>query len=178
MEGRQSNTQRVQPVADPSFSIPGSYAEPYLQDDLNFANLAIITNFENPSLGPTNTLLLDNVPLFFDAAKLYRVLSNPNCSSQGYHNRGVLSVRLASTSTSKMALVVCPSVEVAMNLKANFNHLEIVPGATLYVAFAKVTERIMTDGFNASSTKQTAPQGDFVNEQKPRPSKVPEPRQK
>ncbi|KAM9926637.1 hypothetical protein OXX59_003101 [Metschnikowia pulcherrima] len=178
MEGRQSNTQRVQPVADPSFSIPGSYAEPYLQDDFNFANLAIITNFENPSLGPTNTLLLDNVPLFFDAAKLYRVLSNPNCSSQGYHNRGVLSVRLASTSTSKMALVVCPSVEVAMNLKANFNHLEIVPGATLYVAFAKVTERIMTDGFNASSTKQTAPQGDFVNEQKPRPSKVPEPRQK
>ncbi|KAM9908193.1 hypothetical protein OXX69_006122 [Metschnikowia pulcherrima] len=46
MEGRQSNTQRVQPVADPSFSVPGSYAEPYLQDDFNFANLAIITNFE------------------------------------------------------------------------------------------------------------------------------------
>lgn len=116
-------------------------SQPFLQDDSNFTDLTITTNFENPSLGPTNTLLLDNVPQFVDAANLYQLLNSPTgMVSTGYHLRGILSVRVSNTSTSKLALVVCPSVEVAMNIKATFNHLEIVPGIILYVAFAKLSE--------------------------------------
>ncbi|GEQ68044.1 hypothetical protein JCM33374_g1710 [Metschnikowia sp. JCM 33374] len=139
------NIQRSQPVHESSLIFTNSNAEPFLQDDFNFFDLSITTNFENPSLGPTNTLLLDNIPPFLDASKLYQLLSNPTGMLSGSHNRGVLSVRMASTNNSKMALVVCPSVEVAMSLKASFNHLELVPGAIIYVAFAAVMEKSKTE---------------------------------
>lgn len=112
------------------------YYQPFLQNDFDFSKVVITTNFENPSLGPTSTLLLDNVPQFVDAAKLFQLL-NGSGSNPG-HGRGILGVRVSPTTTSKMALVECPSIEVAMGLKASFNHLEIIPGIILYVAFAKL----------------------------------------
>lgn len=132
-------THDMHPNANPQMDLP-QYSHPFLQDDADFSELTITTNFENPSLGPTNTLLLDNVPHFVDAGKLFQLLNNANGMISGLHGRGILSVRVSSTNTSKMALVVCPSVEVSMNIKASFNHLELVPGVILYVAFAKLSD--------------------------------------
>lgn len=118
----------------------GSLFLPFLQNDFDFSEVMITTNFENPKLGPTSTLLFDNVPQFVDAANLFQLLSNSSAAVAGMHGRGVLSVRVSSVVSSKMALVECSSVEVAMGLKANFNHLEIIPGSILYVAFARLGE--------------------------------------
>ncbi|KAF3988695.1 hypothetical protein FT663_03927 [Candidozyma haemuli var. vulneris] len=116
--------------------------QPILENDFNFSSVVITTNFENPSLGPTSTLLLDNVPQFMDAAKLWHLIASfPGAVGNPLHGRGVICVRMSATSTTKLALVECASIEVAMNLKANFNHLELVPGLILYVAFAKLSER-------------------------------------
>ena len=49
-------------------------------------------------------------------------------------------IRITTTTTSKLALVECTSIDTAMSLKASFNHLELVPGNILYVAFAKVDD--------------------------------------
>lgn len=120
------------------FPMGASFNQPILQNDFDFADVSITTDFENPSLGPTSTIVLDNVPHFVDAANLFQLLNN---STGGMHGRGVLSVRVSSMPSSKMALVECSSIEVAMGLKANFNHLEIVPGIILYVAFARVSDQ-------------------------------------
>lgn len=108
-----------------------------LLNDLNVAELAICTHFENPNLGPTTTLLFDNLPPFMDAANLHQLLSG----STGFHSRGILAIRVTPASTSKMALVDCASVEHAMSLKARFDHLELAPSLVLYVAFAKVSPK-------------------------------------
>lgn len=110
---------------------------PVLLNDLNVAELAVCTHFENPNLGPTTTLLFDNLPPFMDAANLHLLLSG----STGFHGRGILAIRVAPGSASKMALVDCASVEHAMSLKARFDHLELVPSLVLYVAFAKVSPK-------------------------------------
>lgn len=172
--------QQSQPVTDSSLTFSNLSAEPFLQDDFNFFELLVTTNFETPSLGPTNTLLLDNVPPFLDASRLYQLLSNPTGVILGLHNRGVLSVRVALAGNSKMALVVCPSVEVAMNLKANFNHLEIVPGNVLYVAFAKVAEKMKSMapvGAPSSNPPQGISQQNFsqINRLPPASKSEPEP---
>lgn len=112
--------------------------QPVLQDDTDFSDLSITTNFENPNLSPTNFLLFDNLPNFIDSIKLWSILSN----SLGSRAKGsIKSLKVATTKTSKLALVECSSVEIAMTLKANFNHLELVPGITLYAAFALVTDK-------------------------------------
>ncbi|SGZ55695.1 CIC11C00000001618 [Sungouiella intermedia] len=113
---------------------------PYLQNDFDLSEVVITTNFENPNLGPTSTLLFDNVPQFVDAGNLFQLLNNSPAAVAGMHGRSVLSVRVSSMASSKMALVECSSIEVAMGLKANFNHLEIVSGSILYVAFARLAE--------------------------------------
>ncbi|KAI5956288.1 hypothetical protein KGF54_000763 [Candida jiufengensis] len=110
---------------------------PTLIDDFDFGQLIITTNFENTNLGPTKFLLFDNLPLFIDSIKLFSILNNSN--SQNKFGT-VISVKITITTTSKLALIECSNIETAMNLKANFNHLEIVPGNTLYVAFAKVEQ--------------------------------------
>ncbi|KAG7663056.1 uncharacterized protein J8A68_003438 [[Candida] subhashii] len=110
--------------------------QPVLIDDFDFSQLIITTNFENPSLGPTKYLLFDNLPLFIDSTKLYSILANSLGTQRSFGN--VYSIRVTTTTTSKLALVECTTVDIAMTLKANFNHLEIVSGVTLYVAFAKI----------------------------------------
>lgn len=102
---------------------------PHLDNDYDFAAALIVTNFENPALGPTNTLLFDNVPAFIDAARLWHLLGS---------SQGLLRVQAVRMGALRMALVELVLVEAAMLLKANFDHLEIVPGTVLYVAFAKV----------------------------------------
>lgn len=116
--------------------------QPFLEDDFNIFELLIKTSFDNSSLGPTNTLLFDNLPQFFDAAKLHQLLTNTPLQPPGSAHRDIASIRMSQTSNSKMALVVASSVEVAMMLKAAFNHLKIVPGVILYVAFAKVLDKV------------------------------------
>lgn len=131
--------------------------QPILEDDFSFSLVVITTNFENPSLGPTSTLLLDNVPQFMDAAKLWHLIaSSPGAVGNPLHGRGVICVRLSSTNTTKLALVECASIEVAMNLKANLNHLELAPGLILYVAFAKISDRPASHAQAQQSYRQPA----------------------
>lgn len=108
---------------------------PYLQDDFDISKVSITTNFENPNLAPTRFVLFDNLPHFVDALKMWSILS----SSIGSHRVivNIRSIRVASLNTSKIALVECVSVDVAMNVKASFNHMELIPGIVIYVAFAK-----------------------------------------
>lgn len=123
------------------YLLGGPVAQPVLQNDFDLSSVVITTNFENPSLGPTNTLLFDNLPHFVDAGSLFQLLNNSAGAIAGLHFRGVAGVRISSMPLSKMALVDCLSIEVAMGIKANFNHLEIVPGVILYVAFARLADQ-------------------------------------
>lgn len=123
-----------------------------LQDDFDIFDLSIITSFDNPNLGPTNTLLLDNLPHFIDSAGLYKLLSNPTVEHVGHYNAGIKSVRVGQRTNSKLALVECISIEAAMNIKAGFNHLEIMPGVILYVAFAKVCDNLANTVAHISNT--------------------------
>ena len=120
--------------------------KPDLIDDFDFSQLMITTNFENTNLGPTRFLLFDNLPLYIDSCKLFMILVNSN-NHKSFGS--VVSVKMTITTTSKLALVECTNIETAMNLKANFNHLEISPGNTLYVAFAKVEEPRMMDVYDS-----------------------------
>lgn len=150
-------------------SVSEGLLRPVLLNDLNVAELAVCTHFENPNLGPTTTLLFDNLPPFMDAANLHQLL----LGSAGFH-RGVLAIRVGPAAASKMALVDCASVEHAMSLKARFDHLELVPSFVLYVAFAKVTPKtrlsqsppgsghhslgsVHTSGMASYSTSSSAP---------------------
>lgn len=116
-----------------------------LQNNYDFSEAVITTNFENPSLGPTKTLLFDNVPVFMEAASLLQLINNV-MAPIGSYSRGIVSVRVSPANVTKMALVECSSVESAMSIKANFNHLELVPGVILYVAFAQLTSRVGSRG--------------------------------
>lgn len=150
---RLSQHQNMGPIgnqlqfADPtnqSFEYPLNFAsKEILQDDFDIFDLSITTSFDNPNLGPTNTLLLDNLPHFIDAAGLHKLLNNPTNALITYHNSGISSVRVSQRTNSKLALVECVSIEAAMNIKATFNHLELMPGVILYVAFAKVGESLL-----------------------------------
>ena len=113
-----------------------------LQDDLDIFAFSITTSFDNPNLGPTNTLFLDNLPPFVDALGLHKLLHSPGSVPLSMTAAGVTSVRVAHRPNSKLALVTCASIEAAMSIKASFNHLELVPGVILYVAFAKVVENV------------------------------------
>lgn len=132
----QQNLHQAPPAPPPAQNY-GSYA-PRLLDDFDFGPLSITTTFENPSMSPTRSILIDNLPVFIDAGKLHAVLNN----SLGAHRAtgSVESVRISPSLLAKLALVECNSIDIAMALKANFNHLELVPGVILYVAFATVTE--------------------------------------
>lgn len=112
--------------------------QPILHDDFDYNQFIITTNFENPNLGPTKCLLFDNLPQFIDSIKLWSILNN----TLGHHRSmgSILSVRVTRTNTSKLSLVECLNIDVAMSLKASFNHLELVPGVILYVAFAKISD--------------------------------------
>lgn len=131
--------------------------QPILADDYDFLQLVITTNFDHPNMGPTRLILFDNLPQSIDALKLYYILNNSLGSSsygqlppQGPSSSAlnIKSIRMTPASASKLALVECVSVEVAMNLKANFNHVELVPGVVLYAAFAKLVEGIPQKGLN------------------------------
>jgi protein JSN1 len=119
---------------------------PFLQDDFDLSQLSIMTNFENPNLGPQKSILIDNIPLFVDSVKLYSIMNN---SLNNQRNFGAIkSVRLANATNSKLALIECINLDVAMALKASLNHCELAPGITLYVAFAKLAD----DNVNVSKT--------------------------
>lgn len=141
LQNQQHGQQQTFPHHMGDFSLGGPLTQPVLQNDFDLSTVVITTNFENPSLGPTSTLLFDNLPHFVDAASLYQLLNNSAGAIGGLHYRGVSSVRISSMPSSKMALVDCSSIEVAMGIKANFNHLEIVPGVILYVAFARLADQ-------------------------------------
>ncbi|CCE79971.1 Piso0_003064 [Millerozyma farinosa CBS 7064] len=125
-------------------------SQPLLQDGVDFSQLILTTNFENPNMSPTRFLLFDNIPDFLDASKLWSILMNAigNNRSLGVIN----SIRISSTS-AKLALVECNTLDLAMNLKAGFNHLELLPGVVLFVAFAK-----LVDNSNSSSGHTKSPE--------------------
>lgn len=132
-----NKTNHIQQI---SYVPKQNQTQPVLQDNCDFSQMAITTNFENTNLAPTTFLLFDNLPIFVDSVKLLSILNNSLGSNRA--TGSIKGVSISSTSTSKLALVSCSSVEIAMSLKASFNHLELVPGAVLYVAFAKVMEKI------------------------------------
>lgn len=142
--------------------------KPLLQDDFVLSQLMITTSFENPKLGPTMSILFDNLPQFIDSIKLWSILNNSLGNNRSLGN--IKSVRISSTSTSKLALVECTSVDLAMTLKANFNHLELVPGVVLYVAFAKFAEN-SNGGTNNNEASYTSGNSNPAAPLQPAPQK-------
>ena len=137
-EGESTSTYPQYTSLNATYS-QNSTEPPVLQDDFDITKLNIITNFENPNLGPTRFILFDNLPHFVDALKMWSILSN----SLGTHRSvgSIRSVRMSTLNTSKIALIECASIEIAMGLKASFNHLELVPGVVIYIAFVKFEDQ-------------------------------------
>ncbi|WPK27715.1 hypothetical protein PUMCH_005112 [Australozyma saopauloensis] len=141
LHAMSSQSAYADSIGNQLFDFPLAYAsKEALQDDFDIFDLNITTSFDNPNLGPTHTLLLDNLPHFIDAAGLHKLLSSPPASA-AYHNSGITSVRVSLRSNSKLALVEFVSIEAAMSIKATFNHLELMPGVIMYVAFARVGDK-------------------------------------
>lgn len=137
-QAQAAQAAQAQAMAQSQFQSQQSI-NPLLVDDFDLSTIVITNNFENPSLGPTPYLLFDNLPMFFNSVKLWSFLNNSFGNNNNYVKalNNILSIRSTTTSTSKLALVECASIEIAMNLKASFSHFEIVPGIILYIAFAK-----------------------------------------
>lgn len=148
LASHQSQQQHNQPMTYNS-------GVPNLQDEFDFKQLVITTTFENTQLGPTKFLLFDNLPLSIDAANLWSVLNNALLAQKaGFLQKetAVRSIRMATVSAPpnknqntananpKIALIECANVDIAMTLKARFNHLDGAPGKMIFVAFAQVIE--------------------------------------
>ena len=142
---QQNDTMLGQNLSNHSHVVgdPSLLTHPMLQDDFDLTQLMITTSFEKSNLHPTNCLLFDNMPIFLDSKKLWSILKN--IVSDPKSLGGVKSIKVSSTSSSKLALMECTKVEIAMNLRAVFNHLEIVPGVIIYVAFAHLISRAETE---------------------------------
>lgn len=115
-------------IPDFKFQSYNTYQQPVLVDDVEIFKSILSNSFENPSLGPTKYLLFDNVPNFFTSGKLFNLL----------RSQGIISIKTYTGSNNKSSLVECLSVDFAMSIKATFNHYEIIPGFTLYIAFASL----------------------------------------
>ncbi|MCH0629036.1 hypothetical protein JNB11_03565 [Kocuria palustris] len=152
--------------------------QPVLQDDFDITLVALTTNFDNPNLGPTKNILLDNLPQFIDLSKLYQVLVLSLGNQRLFG--GIQAVRICPVNNSKLALVECLNVDTAMSLKASFNHIEFVPGVVLYVAFAKVGSQSIAAQAPAAATtllESTTPpkqngQNNHKSSEKPAPIEV------
>lgn len=137
--------QQQQPLA------PQLVIEPLLQDEFDILSANITTNFESPSLGPTRSLLFDNLPSFIDSMKMWNILANSLGPLRSVGS--VRSVRMLTLNSSKIALVECSTIEIAMSLKGSFNHLELVPGVVIYVAFVKFEQQEAADAASAARAR-------------------------
>lgn len=144
---QHSSQQQQQPLA-PQLAI-----EPLLQDDFDILSANITTNFESPSLGPTRSILFDNLPSFIDSMKMWSILVNSLGPLRSVGS--VRSVRMLTLNASKIALVECSTIEVAMSLKGSFNHLELVPGVVIYVAFVKFEQQEAADSASGARPRKT-----------------------
>ena len=160
----RSQTFSGSSIPEQSQYVPSQQYVPFLQDDFDLSQLSIMTNFENPNLGPQKSILIDNIPLFVDSVKLYSIINNTLNNQRNFG--AIKSVRLANATNSKLALIECINLDVAMALKASLNHCELAPGITLYVAFAKLVD----DNLNESITppkQQSQPQSQSQTSSQP-----------
>ncbi|GME78941.1 unnamed protein product [Ambrosiozyma monospora] len=108
--------------------------QPILQDHLPESCISITSTHTNPSLGPTNTLLIINLPndpTLTNSLNFYKMLSQFGV---------LLSVRIISCNDSNdlVAVVEFTDVESAMRCKAKMNYQELVPGLNCIVSFGKI----------------------------------------
>ncbi|EEQ37780.1 Pumilio-family RNA binding repeat protein [Clavispora lusitaniae] len=112
---------------------PMNECRPVLLNDLNVADVVVCNGFEKP----TQTLLFNNLPPFMDAASLHQLL----CGTAGMAGRGIIAIHVGSTSATRMAVVDCISIDVAMALRARYDHVELLPSFVLQVAFARMMKK-------------------------------------
>lgn len=109
-------------------------AQPLLEDSLPESAISITSTHTNSSLGPTNTLLIINIPRD-------PTLTN---SSNFYHMMAqfgtILSVRVVVCADSSDLVVVVEFQEIdsAIRCRAKMNYQELIPGLSCIVAFAKI----------------------------------------
>jgi protein JSN1 len=111
---------------------------PILIDNFDFTKLSITTNFENSNLSPQKIVLIDNLPVFIDCMKLFDLLNSTINQKLGT----IVSIKLSNNlNNSKIAICETSSIDLAMMIKNNFNHYELLPNQILFVAFAKIDSK-------------------------------------
>ncbi|OWB57288.1 organic cyclic compound binding protein [[Candida] boidinii] len=115
--------------------------QPILQDNLPETDISLTSTHSNPSLGPTNTLLilnLPNDPNLTNSLNFYRMLQQFGI---------ILSVRIivcvnGITDQNPIPDLVCivefNDIESSMRCKAKMNYQELIPGLSCIVSFAKI----------------------------------------
>ena len=136
-QGQPQYMLKAQPVPNgQEFTQDGTFRPitPLLRDNLPEKAISITSTHTNPSLGPTDTLLIINVPrdpALTNSSNFYRMMSQFG---------SILSVRviLCTDSSDLVVVVQFDSVESAAHCRAKMNYQELVPGLSCIVAFAKI----------------------------------------
>ncbi|GMF52968.1 unnamed protein product [[Candida] boidinii] len=137
--------------------------QPILQDNLPETDISLTSTHSNPSLGPTNTLLilnLPNDPNLTNSLNFYRMLQQFGI---------ILSVRIivcvnGTTEQNPIPDLVCivefNDIESSMRCKAKINYQELIPGLSCIVSFAKI---IYIKDPTASNTSNNTQNGNANN---------------
>ncbi|ODV85187.1 hypothetical protein CANARDRAFT_178470, partial [[Candida] arabinofermentans NRRL YB-2248] len=144
------NRPRSQTHGSLSFADPNVQSQvsdmhhPLLQDNVPESAITITSSHTNPSLGPTNTLLIINLPTdqsLTNSMNFYRMLTQFG---------PILSIRIITCNENGdlVAIVEFNDVESAIRCKAKMNFQELVPNLSCVVSFAKIL------GFNDQSQQQ------------------------
>lgn len=123
----QSQNQ-INKLPEHQMALKPSLNEPLLIDNIDPRLLNWTSTYQDSSLGPTNTLVLSNLPPHVSSLySLTNLLMNFGA---------VLSVRVFTGNES--ALVEFDSIDSSMRAKAQLHHQELAPNYSCLVAFAKI----------------------------------------
>lgn len=162
-QGQPEYISNGQPVPNGrTFTESGAFRtiKPILRDNLPEKAISITSTHTNPSLGPTDTLLIINVPRdssLTNAANFYRMMSQFGT---------ILSVRviLCTDSSDLVVVVQFDSIESATHCRAKMNYQELIPGLSCIIAFAKII--YVDDGNAFHSFDQQSSQFSIPHQQK------------
>ncbi|CCH40593.1 hypothetical protein BN7_126 [Wickerhamomyces ciferrii] len=118
--------------------------QPLLLDDIDPRFLNCTSTYQDPSLGPTNTLFLSNLPP--------QAVSPLSLANLLIKFGKLSSVRILKGNEN--AIVEFENIDSAMQAKAQLNHQELMPGFACLVGFAKLlpaTQIQPTVGLNDGS---------------------------
>lgn len=126
--------------------------QPLLLDNIDPRLLNWTSTYQDPALGPTNTLFLSNLPV--------NSVTPVSLANLLFKFGKILTVRVFQGDDS--ALIEFDNLETAMKAKAQLNYQELMPGFSCLVTFAKILPH--QNDIQQQQTNQQQQQSRFINQ--------------